>query len=272
MKLLLQFILDALRQVVKCKVEDLKLDEKVDIIVSEWMGFYLLHEGMLDSVLHARDHFLKEDGLMFPSECSITVAPCAVPARFQDWESVDGVRLTSFARHLRQEAATKPQVMAIAPENLLHEGVVVHWMNLKEVQPSELEELVFEEVLSTQTTGVHQGFCVWFDCTFPSCSGCDIDERVVLSTSPKAPITHWKQCVIILPDDYCETLDERTPIAFRLCMKRRTDDRRKYNLELTLLESSAIEHPIPCDCNQTKCILIRAHLERTETNANASME
>jgi hypothetical protein len=27
------------------------LPEKVDIIVSEWMGFYLLHESMLESVL-----------------------------------------------------------------------------------------------------------------------------------------------------------------------------------------------------------------------------
>ena len=33
------------------KVEDLEISEKVDIIVSEWMGFYLLHESMLDSVL-----------------------------------------------------------------------------------------------------------------------------------------------------------------------------------------------------------------------------
>lgn len=49
-------------EVVNCKIEDFKLPEeieKVDIIISEWMGFYLLHESMLDSVLLARERFLK---------------------------------------------------------------------------------------------------------------------------------------------------------------------------------------------------------------------
>lgn len=60
------------------KVEDVVLPDnmKVDAIVSEWMGFYLLHEGMLDSVMAARDKFLKDDGLMFPESATIYIAPC----------------------------------------------------------------------------------------------------------------------------------------------------------------------------------------------------
>jgi len=53
--------------VINKKVEDVELPDKVDIIVSEWMGFYLLHESMLDSVLNARDKHLKENGIMMPS-------------------------------------------------------------------------------------------------------------------------------------------------------------------------------------------------------------
>lgn len=30
------------------------------------MGYFLLYESMLDSVLYARDKYLKKDGLMFP--------------------------------------------------------------------------------------------------------------------------------------------------------------------------------------------------------------
>lgn len=60
------------------KVEDLVLqdNEKVDIIVSEWMGFYLLHEGMLDSVIYARDKFLKPEGYLFPESAYISAAFC----------------------------------------------------------------------------------------------------------------------------------------------------------------------------------------------------
>ena len=42
--------------------------EKVDIIVSEWMGYCLLYESMLETVLFARDKWLAEDGLLFPDK------------------------------------------------------------------------------------------------------------------------------------------------------------------------------------------------------------
>lgn len=44
----------------------MEIPEKVDIIISEWMGYFLLYESMLDSVIYARDKYLKPDGLMFP--------------------------------------------------------------------------------------------------------------------------------------------------------------------------------------------------------------
>lgn len=51
---------------IKGKMEELTLPEKivaenggkVDIIVSEWMGYFLLYESMLDTVLYARDRYL----------------------------------------------------------------------------------------------------------------------------------------------------------------------------------------------------------------------
>ncbi len=64
-------------KVVKKKIEDCVLDvdlPKVDIIISEWMGFCLLFESMLDSVIHARDTFLKKDGLMFPERARVYLA------------------------------------------------------------------------------------------------------------------------------------------------------------------------------------------------------
>ena len=36
--------------------------EKVDIIISEWMGYFLFYESMLDTVLFARDKWLADDG------------------------------------------------------------------------------------------------------------------------------------------------------------------------------------------------------------------
>ena len=40
-------------------MEEVELPVKeVDIIISEWMGYFLLYESMLDTVLFARDKFL----------------------------------------------------------------------------------------------------------------------------------------------------------------------------------------------------------------------
>jgi hypothetical protein len=48
----------------KGKMEDIKLPvDKVDIIISEWMGYFLLYESMLDSVLFARDKYLNSNGV-----------------------------------------------------------------------------------------------------------------------------------------------------------------------------------------------------------------
>ena len=47
--------------VIKGKVEDIELPDgvtKVDVIISEWMGYFLLYESMLDTVLFARDKWL----------------------------------------------------------------------------------------------------------------------------------------------------------------------------------------------------------------------
>ena len=48
----------------------------VDIIISEWMGYFLLRESMLDSLIRARDKFMKKTtGLMFPSHATMYLAP-----------------------------------------------------------------------------------------------------------------------------------------------------------------------------------------------------
>lgn len=53
-------------------------EQVVDIIVSEWMGYFLLRESMLDSVIYARDRFLKpKTGLLFPSHATMLMAPVA---------------------------------------------------------------------------------------------------------------------------------------------------------------------------------------------------
>ena len=57
------------------KMEEVQLPfPKVDIILSEWMGYFLLYESMLDTVLYARDTYLVAGGLIFPDKATIFMA------------------------------------------------------------------------------------------------------------------------------------------------------------------------------------------------------
>jgi len=62
--------------ILKGKVEEVELPVKeVDIIISEWMGYFLLYESMLDCVLWARDKYLvKDTGKMLPDRATVYVA------------------------------------------------------------------------------------------------------------------------------------------------------------------------------------------------------
>ena len=61
-------------EVIQGTIETVSLPEKVDIIISEWMGYFLLRESMLDSVLVARDRFLKPGGALYPSHARLYLA------------------------------------------------------------------------------------------------------------------------------------------------------------------------------------------------------
>lgn len=83
--------------VVRGKVEDIVLPDgitQVDIIVSEWMGYALLYESMLDSVLVARDRFLRPGGVMAPSQCKMMLALCDATEIYKErigfWNDVYG--------------------------------------------------------------------------------------------------------------------------------------------------------------------------------------
>ncbi len=47
----------------------------VDVLVSEWMGYFLFTEDVMSEMLKARDALLKADGVMIPHEATLYVQP-----------------------------------------------------------------------------------------------------------------------------------------------------------------------------------------------------
>lgn len=236
---------------------------KVDVLISEWMGFYLLHEGMLDSILAARDKHLKEGGLLFPQKCVIYSAPCQLPGYFQLWDSFHGVKMSALGQALRKGCQGEPQVTSIAPTDLLSDGKEVAILDLYKTKCEELNKILVRQFVAVSKSGDYQGICLWFSVEFPSVDG---KENKVLSTSPLSPETHWKQTVIVLPVHV--EVEEQDPVAWELILERNTTNHRMYNIHLTMLDPEIETHPMPCDCSFVKCKVIKAFMAQQENEAD----
>ncbi|CAL1675458.1 unnamed protein product [Lasius platythorax] len=183
-------------EVIHSKVEDIHPDslEKMDIIVSEWMGFYLVHEGMLDSVLFARDNFLREDGLLFPAIAKLYATPCQLPSMYEFWDNICGVSMRCIGKEYRETKSMKPEVLLLHQDNLLAEGKLLAWLDLNCISIEEVNLLGGEDYVSVcEKDGKYQGICIWFAVEFPDGSE--------LSTAPHDEATHWKQTAVVLPAD-----------------------------------------------------------------------
>ena len=94
--------------VIKGKIEEIELPvKKVDIIISEWMGYFLLYESMRDCVLWARDEYLNADGLLFPDRAVMYVASIEDADYRQQkidfWDDVYGVDMTCIKKWALKE-------------------------------------------------------------------------------------------------------------------------------------------------------------------------
>ena len=66
-------------EILQSDLEDVKPPEKVDVIVSEWMGGFGVDENMLAPLVMARDRWLKPGGKMVPGRVTAMLAPAHLP-------------------------------------------------------------------------------------------------------------------------------------------------------------------------------------------------
>lgn len=190
-------------EVLKGYAEDVVLDKKVDLIVSEWMGTMLLFEMMIESVIILRDRLLKPSGTMWPSSARLFLVPCSAHAQYNSkmefWDSQYGFDFSVLKSVAKEDLISKPAHDYVLPVcDILSEGLSVLFLDLNTVQVEELEENQSEFIFRINKDAVMHGFGTWFEVGFCPL-GPDVDP-VILSTSPFNELTHWKQNLFLLDD------------------------------------------------------------------------
>lgn len=118
--------------VIKSKIEKADVPQ-VDIIVSEWMGYCLFYEAMFDSVIYARDRFLKSGGIMIPDRAEFFVA--AALCVDDSFEDVQGFDLSEIAACNSNE----PLIGHIEKKDLRSEAQLLRTFDLAIISTDEVQ-------------------------------------------------------------------------------------------------------------------------------------
>lgn len=217
--------LDHIVKLVKGKVEEVELPvDKVDIIISEWMGYCLFYESMLNTVIFARDKWLQTDGLIFPDKAVLYVTAIEDRQYKEDkinwWDDVYGFDMSC----IKKVAISEPLVDVVEPKQIATNSCLVKEVDLYTVKLEDMDFTSPFHLVVTRNDYI-QALVTYFNIEFTKCH-----KRTGFSTAPDAPYTHWKQTVFYLNDTVTAYRGEE--IFGTLSMK--PNDRNVRDLDITV--------------------------------------
>lgn len=218
--------LEGVITLIQGKVEEVTLPvEQVDIIVSEWMGIFLLYEGMLDTVLYARDKWLVPGGLIFPDKARIYIAgiedAVGKGEKIEFWTDMYGIDM----RAMREIALAEPNVDLVPTSKVVTTFCPVLDIDLNTIQASELD-FVSTYTLKVNRTDFIHGLVTWFEVGFSACH-----KPILLTTSPKYRRTHWKQTIFYLDSAFPASIGDT--LVGSLAVRRNRTNPRELDIKLS---------------------------------------
>jgi len=169
-----------------------------DVLVSEWLGQFVLLEGMFGAVAAARDAWLRPGGTMIPAGFELFLAPlgagrAGAPSLEFDtpayWSQPDyGVSFDPLLE-VELDVLHRSIPAPITGDRLLAPPQSAH---VVDCHAASLDDLYFKTELTFRTTraGTLAGFVGHFTS--------DLGAGVILDTSPESPQTHWEQHLFFL--------------------------------------------------------------------------
>jgi len=148
------------------KVEEVELEvDKVDIIISEWMGYFLLYENMLETIIHARDKWLKPDGLIFPDKATLYI--CGIEdADYKDekihyWNNVWGFDMSC----IKDIAIQEPLVDTVNSHTVVTDSYPILTINVMKATKEVTKFTSYFKIVAHRNDLVHAYVC-YFDIHF----------------------------------------------------------------------------------------------------------
>ncbi|KAF5921572.1 hypothetical protein HPG69_009141 [Diceros bicornis minor] len=160
-------------------------------------------EFMIESILYARDVWLKEDGVIWPTTAALHLVPCSADRDYSSkvlfWDNAYEFNLGALKSLAIKEFFSKPKYNHILkPEDCLSEPCTILQLDMRTVQIADLETMKGELCFDIQKAGTLHGFTAWFSVWFQNLE--EDEPQLVLSTGPFHPTTHWKQVLFMMDE------------------------------------------------------------------------
>ena len=182
-------------EVYNCDVEDIYNIEKVDIIVCEWMGNFLLSNSFLKKVIYARNKFLARDGIIFPDKATLYL--CGIQdeefkkSKFQMWDNVYNVNM-SFVKNV---SFKEPLIDSFNKNNIISNIYPIFEINMYKIKENDINFMTKFELTFNQSDSL-SALAGWFDVQFLK-----VPNTIKFTTSPFNQYTKWKQTIFYLEND-----------------------------------------------------------------------
>lgn len=242
-------------EVLQTSVEEMNLPGQVDIIISEWMGYLLLRESMLDSVIQARDKWLKPTGSMFPSHATVYFAPISFEEdrvsktheylnSMDEWNRFKEEMSTFYDLKMEalEEAYDKEQAdyyiysslwTELRKDHVIGEPVPVKYLDLNTCTLEDSEGIDKANIDFQIDNRIMSGLAGWFTVDFKGSEAMPCVREVTLSTGPEVGYTHWGQQVFYLKD-MIDSREKKTRIHGNVTMFRQKKNKRLYNCKFEI--------------------------------------
>ncbi|CAG9835693.1 unnamed protein product [Diabrotica balteata] len=187
-------------KVIPGKIEEVELPEKVDVIISEPMGYMLYNERMLESYLNAKK-WLVPGGKMYPSRGDLHIVPFTDDALYMEQYSkanfwfqtcFHGVNLSALQNCAVKEYFRQPIVDTFDIRICMSKSIR-HVVDFLETDETDLHTIEIPLEFHILESGTCHGLAFWFDVAFGGSQ-----QTIWLSTAPTEPLTHWYQVRCLL--------------------------------------------------------------------------
>lgn len=210
-------------QLLKGRLEDTELPEaKYDVIISEWMGYFLLYEAMLDSIIYARENHLKPNGIILPNRCTLHLLGINDELHKQHvefWDDVYGVNMSD----LRKRSIEEPLMEVVNPDHIITDSEQIANFDMMTVDLN-YSNFTHEFKLKCTQPGKLAAFVGFFDTHF------ELENKIMFSTSPEETPTHWKQTVFFL--DQPRDVNKGDVISGTITSRRHQGDVRALRVDI----------------------------------------